>query len=82
MKPTQYRHLGSPRLAGPVPLGLFSPGLGRHLAQNRPFLVTRQTPSRVLVNEAGFTGCEQVGGGAGLLCGISCGRHLRPFVSP
>jgi len=51
-------------------------------AQKYPYLVTGQTPSRVLVNEASFTGCGQVGGGVRLLSGIICGRHLRPIVSP
>jgi hypothetical protein len=51
-------------------------------AQKYPYLVTAQTPSRVLVNEAGFTGCGQVGGGVRLLSGIICGRHLRPIVTP
>jgi hypothetical protein len=51
-------------------------------AQKYPYLVTAQTPSRVLVNEAGFTGCAQVGGGVRLLSGIICGRHLRPIVTP
>lgn len=60
------------RFAGPVIPGAFRLANPPE-APKYPWLVTRDTLSRVLVNEAGFTGCGQVGGGVQLLSGLIWG---------
>lgn len=83
---TQYPQARTYRFAGPVYSGVFrvtDPRAAEPSGSPKyPWLVTRDALSRVLVNEAGFTGCGQVGGGEGIRGGITCGQHPRPIVSP